>query len=323
MAFSETELQIATDDYTEKTPVDVFFQDNVLLYMLLNGMKFQDSLVTAGELVDGGKRIKVFLEYAGANVSAYGPNVKVPVQKKKIMQAARFRWSGYVASNLIDLDDKVQNTGTEAIINLAQAKLINIQKTLRDQMGTDVYVAAASGIDILGLGDLFNTDTSVSYGGIAEDDMANWKANVITTAEAISYKVMQNIRRTAAVGQAKDCKPDLYITTDTLKDGFERTLQAQVRYEDKDLANAGFDTILFGRVPIVADDKQSAGVCDGLNLNHLNMKTHKDYAFTKPVWNKLSTDKPDSLLADQRYIGQLVTNHRKSHCHHTNLTEPV
>jgi hypothetical protein len=321
MTFDATELQVATDDFTEKTPVDVFFMDNVLLFMLMNGTKFQDTLVTAGELVDGGKRIKVFLEYAGSNVSAYGPSSTIPVSKKRIIQAARFRWAGYVAANLIDLDDKVQNTGTEMVVNLAQAKLMNIQKTLRDKMGTNVYASAASNIDFLGLGDLFNVDKAIAYGGIKENDMANWKANVITTAENMNYKTMQKIRRAAAVGQAREAKPNLYITTDVLKDSFERTLQAQVRYEDKDLANAGFDTILFGKVPIVADDKQSDGTCDGLNLNHMDMKTHKDYAFTRPVWEKLSTDKPDSLLANQRYIGQLVTNHRKSHCRHTGLTE--
>ena len=321
MPFSETELQVATDDYTENTPIDIFFEDNVLLYMLMNGTKFQDTMVTAGELVDGGKRIKVFLEYAGSNVVAYGPTTAIPVSKKRIIQAAYFRWAGYAASNLIDLDDKIQNTGTEMIVNLAQAKLENIQKTLRDKMGTCVYSAAADTIDFLGLGDLFDTTTSKAYGGIKEDDMPNWKANVITTAETMTYKAMQTIRRTAAVGQSRDSKPNLYITTDTLKDSFERTLQAQVRFEDKNLANAGFDTILFGRVPIVSDDKQADGYCDGLNLNYLFMKTHKDYAFTRPVWERLSTDKPDNLLANQRFIGQLVTNHRKAHCRHTNLSE--
>ena len=88
-------------------------------------------------------------------------------------------------------------------------------------MGTDVYASAADSSAFLGLGNLFNTSTSTAYGDVTEADMAEWKANVITDAEAISFKVMQTIRRTAKVGQSKDAKPNIYITTDALKDGFE------------------------------------------------------------------------------------------------------
>lgn len=321
MPFDQTELQVATDDYTEKTPVDIFFADNVLLFMLMNGEKFNESMVTAGEMVDGGKRIKVFLEYAGSNSDDYGPTSTIPIQKKKIITAARFRWAGAVASNLIDLDDRVQNTGTEAIVNLAQAKLINIQKTLRDRMGSSIYLKAGNGYAILGLGDLFDTDVNKAYGGIKEADLPAWKANVIDTSETMNYRAMQRMRRAASIGQSKDAKPNIYITTDVLRDSYESSLQAQVRYEDKTLANAGFDTVLFGRVPIVSDTKQAEGVCDGLNLKHLSAKTHKDYAFTSPKWKELSTVKPDTLVANQRWIGQLVTNHRKSHVRHTGLKE--
>jgi len=322
MALELTEIQAITDDYVDKGTTDIYFDDNVLLYMLMAGGKFQDSLVSAGETVDGGQKIRVFLEHNKSNTGAYGNTTKIPQSKVDILNAARFPWAGYYASNAIDLDDQVQNSGDAALVSLVQAKLKNIQKTIRDSMGTDIYASAATANNFLGLGNLFDTTTATAYGSIAEVDLAKWKANVDTTAEAISYKVMQSIRRNAAVGQSKSQKPNLYITTELLKDGFERTLQANVRYADVKLVNAGFDNVLFGGQPVVADDKQATGHMDALNLNYMKCRTHAKYKFTTPKW-EYSKDQPDTLVANTRWIGQLTTSHRAAHCRHTALTEPI
>lgn len=323
MALELTELQAVTDDYWEKTPIDIFFDDSVLLYMLMSGSKFTESMVTPGELVDGGEKIRVLLEIAGSHSGTYGNTTKIPQSRKEIMNAARFGWAGYFSSNTIDLDEQIKNNGKAAIVDLAFMKLRNIQKTIRDKMGTDVYASAADSNALLGLGNLFNTSTSTAYGTVKEADVSDWKANVITEAQTIGLPVMQAIRRTASVGQNKESKPDLYITTDILKDGFERTLTPQQRYaSDTKLANVGFDNVLFGMNPIVADDKQTAGYLDALNLRHLSMKTHSKYAFTKPKW-EYSKEQPDTLTANVRWIGQLVTNNRKAHCRHNNLSAPA
>ena len=318
----EAQLAVITEDWIESNrPEDIIFDDNVLLYMLMSGKKFQDTLVQPGELVDGGKKIKTFLEYAKSHVGTYGNTTKIPQSKKDILNAALFRWAGYYSANTIDLEEQIQNSGKAALVDLTHAKLGNIHKTIRDQMGTDIYSSASNSVAFLGLGDLFDTDTSVSYGDVAEDDMDDWKANVITDNEAISFKVMQEIRRTAKVGQSRSAKPNLYITTDTLKDGFERTLHTQARYTDTNLVNAGFDNVLFGGVAVVADDKQAAGYMDALNLRYLKAKTHNKWKFTVPKW-EYSKDQPDTLTANTRWIGQLVCTNRKAHCRHNNLNDP-
>lgn len=321
MAFELTELQAVTDDYVDKTPVDVYFKDNVLLYKLLGNGNLENNLVQANELVDGGQMIRVYLEYGEGNSGSYGAKTKIEQSKRDIMQAARFRWGGYFASNTIDLDDKVQNSGDAAMISIVQAKMKNIHKTIRKKMGGDIYNASADSISFLGLGDLFNTTTSTKYGTIAEDDMGDWKANVITASEAISYAVMQKIRRTASVGQNNNDKPDIYVTTDALLDGYERGLQTQQRFSDVKLVDAGFENVLFKRAPVCADDRQTSGRLDALNLRYLALKAHSDYNFTKPKW-EYSKDEPDTFTANVRFIGQLVCKNRKAHCRHTGLTEP-
>jgi hypothetical protein len=323
MALSLTELQAVTDDYWEKTPVDIYFLDNVLLYKLLGKGKMVEDFVTAGEIVDGGQMIRVPLEYGESNVTTYAANTTLSGTKAAILNAARFSWAAYIADNYIDLDDQLQNAGAAAVVDIAFQKLRNIQKTIRKKMGIDVYAAAGGDAKaFIGMADLFNTTTSTAYGTIQEADMANWKANVISTSEAISFKVMQAIRRTASVGQGSGDKPNLYVTTELLRDGYERTLQTNVRYQDVDLANAGFTNVLFGGAPVVADDRQGSGICDGVNLQYLKIKTHRDYAFTKPKWEVFNMNSPDKLVAFTKWAGQLVCSHRKAHCRHSNLSEP-
>lgn len=320
MPLTLTELQATTDDYVEKTPIDIYFTENVLLYILMGKGMMAENLVgpDSGETVDGGKKIKVILEYDESHSGTYGNTTKIPLSKKEIYNAALFRWAGYHAANSIDLDDKVQNSGDAAIVKLVYGKLENIKKTLRKKMGEAVYAAATDGNALLGLGDLFNTVTSQEYGSIAEDNMADWKANVITAETVMSFAAMQLLRRTAKVGQNRRNKPDIYVTTDVLKDAFEATLQQQARYSDHKLAEAGFDNILFSGVPVTADDNQAENTIDGLNTRFLSMKTHKDYQFTKPVWQS-PIDQPDVAVANQRWIGQLVCRNRKAHVRHTNM----
>jgi hypothetical protein len=311
-----SELQAITDYYVEKTPNDIYFKSNVLLFKLLGGEM-------GTRLIPGGKKIQVILEYTKGNSGSYGNTTKLPLGKKEIYNAAFFRWAAYFAGVTIDLDDQRQNSGDLAIINLVNGKLKNAQKSIRTDMGTDIYLAATDNNKFNGLGDMFNTTTSTPYGEIAQDDMAEWAAVKTTSpAAAISFKIMQSIRRGASIDDNKEGKPDLYITTELLKDGFERTLQSQARYSDVRLINAGFDNILFGGVPVVTDNKQAAGTCDAINTNFIDILTHEDYNFTKPVWAS-PIDQPDLKVAFIRWSGNLICRNRKAHHRRTDLTEPA
>ena len=153
--------------------------------------------------------------------------------------------------------------------------------------------------------------------------MAAWKANVDATAETLNYKVMQKLFRLATIGQSRDAKPDLVVTTQLLKDGYTRTLQAQQRFQDSKMAQAGFDNILHEGTPIVYDDNQATGVVDCLNTRYLKIKAHKDFNFTVPKWEAMDKKKPDILTAYTRFMGAMVCTNRKAHARGTGKTEPA
>lgn len=319
MALTLTEIQAATEDYiVNHQPIDVFFTSNVLLFKLLS----------LGKTYDGGKKIQVNLEYDMTNAGSYGPKSELPIAKKEITNAAFFVYGAYFATLTMDMDDELVNAGDRAIVNLLITKMRNAEKSIRYAMATDIYGARADGIaadpkslPFFGLKDLFNQTTSFAYGEIKPDDMAAWKAGSITDAKTMSFKFMQELRRAASIDNTNEGKPDLYLTTEVLKDAFERTLQVQARYSDKKLADAGFDNVLFKGAAVVSDDKQTAGYVDAINTKYLDVLTHSRRNFTKPEW-KTPIQQPDTATANIRWAGQLVCKNRKAHARATTVTEP-
>jgi len=327
MALDLTQLQAATENLWLNTdPIDIKFTDNALLWMLMKQSKavdFDDYFVKNNETVDGGKKIKVPLEYDESNSGSYGQTTVIPQSKVDIINAALFPWGGVYASNSLGLDDQVQNSGAEAIVDLAYRYTQNVLKTAWKKMGLAVF-DRTSGDDyaIKALeDDLFNTVTSTAYGGIAEDDMALWAPNVDTSNPAINFAALQLFWRTPAIGQHRSKRPNLGITTEVLKDAYENGLQSQQRFSDQKMVEAGFDNVLHKGAPVVADDNVNSGDFFALNTNFLKLKAHKDYNFTAPKWiAKEESGQPDNIYCNTRWVGQLACTHRKAHLRATGVT---
>ena len=319
MALNLTELQAATDDYIKNAqPVDIYFTSNVLLFKLLS----------MGKTYPGGKKIQINLEYDGSHTGPYGPRSELPIAKKEIINAAFFEYAAYYAALTIDMDDELINSGPTQIVNLLVSKLKNAEKSIRKGMATQIYATRAASITASGdpnarpfngLGDLFNSDSSVAYGEIKQDDMSMWAPNNITDAKTMSYSFMQEMRREASIDNGNEGKPNLYITTNVLQDAFERTLQIQARYSDQKLLDVGFNNILFKGAPIVDDDLCAANYVYGLNTQFLDVLTHAKRNFTKPEW-KSPIRQPDTATANIRWAGNLVCSNRKAHVLATNVT---
>jgi hypothetical protein len=305
--------------------VDILNKASALVWKLMGNAVTRDNWeVQPHEVVDGGKMVKVPLEYANSHSGGYGANTVIDQSKKDILDAARFRWAGLYASNSLNLDDMVQNTGDAAVISLTNQYMKSIKKAARVQMAADVIGTAADSTRILGLGDLFEPTSGTEYGSIDTDEMADWKANVITTNEAICFSVMQKIFREVAMGDHAWALPNFCATTPLLRDGLEQSLHPQQIYHNEKMVEAGWENITHKGAPIVADPGIAAGELMALNLQYLSLRSHKDYNFTTPVWEKKSVlGKPDDITANTRWVGNLYCSNRKMHVLHQNLTAPV
>lgn len=334
-ALNLSEIQAATDYYIQnEQPTDIYFTSNVLLFKLLS----------VGNTYPGGKKIQFNLEYDSTHNGPYGPKSELPIGKKEIITAGFWEYAAYFATLTMDMDDDLINNGDVAIVNLLRAKLKNAEKSLRKGMAQQIYGQRSAMISdaddpnarpFNGLGDLFNVadnstsvgSTSNEYGEISEDQLSDWKPNVIDSQKEMSFAFMQELRRKASIDNGNEGKPDLYITTQVLQDAFERTLQVQARYSDQKLLDVGFDNILFKGAPLVDDDIledsrfNSKGRVYGLNTGYLDVLTHVKRNFTNPEW-KSPIRQPDTATANIRWAGNLVCKNRKAHVLATDVVEP-
>jgi hypothetical protein len=320
------QLNATTQYYWLNTePEDIVNKASALLFKLMgNAIDRINWEVKPHEVVDGGLMVKVPLILAASNNGAYGKNTTIKQGKVDIIDAARFRWAGAYGSNTLNLDDLTQNTGAEAIVHLTKQYMSSVKKAIRTNMAAQVIAAAADSDSINGLGDLFNTTTSTAYGSLTEAAVTDWKANVITTAEPISFEVMQTIFRTPNMGDFKEYKPDFVLTTELLRDGYERSLHPQQRYAEAKMVEAGWDNVVHKGAPICGDAYVATGYLYALNLRFLELRSHKDYNFTTPVWaSKEVLGQPDTISCNTRWRGNLFCSNRKMQVCHSNLTGPV
>lgn len=313
MAFTLDELNALTETYVLGVPNDIYFTSNVLL-MKLEATKRK---------VDGGTYIDIPLEYGSAHSGVYGNTTAIPTTKTETHNKAQFPWGAYFAAQTIDFQDRLKNNGEAAIVNLIPAKFNNMTKTIKSKMGAGIFLDdIVGGIQgFHGLAALFNTSTSTAYGGVTEAGVSLWKANSSAVATVANFKGFQTIRYPAIVDTNKEGMPDLYITTQAIKDGYELSLNSSIRLVDGGLAGKGFSNIMFDGAAVVADMNQTASYVDALNTRMLEFVSHSEFDFTTPKWEADRTQ-PDIWTANIRWAGQLCNKHRKAHSRFTNVSAP-
>ena len=315
------------------TPQDILNTASPLLWKLMGKAIQRDNwTVKPSETIDGGSMIKVPLKYGQSNRGSYGAETTIDYSKQNLFDSARFRWAGVQAANSLNLADKVQNSGAEAMVDLTSEYIDDIILSARVQMAEDILSYAGDDpYKLNGLLDLFNLSTgslgatSVEYGSIAESTMANWKANVIETVQAISFEVLQQIFRTPNMGDHAGTIPDFCVTTKTLLDAYERSMQPQQMYtgNDKETLEAGWQNVRHKGATITSDKGIPTGYFFALNTNFLSLRSHKDFNFTMPKWSSLEIlGKPDVYVTESRWQGNLFCSNRQMQVCHINLTEP-
>lgn len=294
MALTLTEIQSLTDDVWLPGAANNWKMGNIMLYKLLEG----------AQTAPKGEKVRQVLEYAKSNGGAMGASTIFNTNKKAIFNAARFEWAKFWAGTTYDIDDEVQVSGGGSEVDIIMGKLDNMQSTIRDIMGDSMWTAYSTALTtygsettpFYGIPDLMSA--TGSFGGIAYTDLGTftrlgssayiWAPYVETGARVMSFDTLQELARSTRVGDDNGKETiDLIVTTSTLKDAFEASVQPQQRQYDSDLAKVGFDTINFrSNTPVVVDDKCTAASVYGFNTKLLALRPHEDFNFTEPVWKE-------------------------------------
>jgi len=103
-------------------------------------------------------------------------------------------------------------------------------------------------------------------------------------------------------------QPTIIITTQTLYEKYESLLEGQIRYTDTDVADGGFQNLLFKGAPVTFDGACSSGQMLFLNTKYLQLVAHSDVWF-KPTPFVRPTNQ-DAVFSQLLCYGNLTCSNR-------------
>jgi len=283
------------------TLVDNIFTATVLL----------DHLNSKGRVVmeEGGTSIVEPLVYAANDTAgSYSGYDAIDLTPQEGISAANYNWKQMAASIAISGIEEAQNRGTEAIIKLLNAKIMQTEESIKESLNDMLYANSVGngGKDFQGLG--FIIDASNTVGGIDPTTNSWWASYEENSAAALTQLQMATAYNTASKGSDV---PDMIVTTQTLFEKYESLLTAQVRYQDVTKANSGFQNLMFKQTPVVFDVSCTSGNMFFMNSKYLKLTGMNGHWFNTTEFQKGTVAGVDARYALILSFGELTCSNRK------------
>ncbi len=269
----------------------------------------------------GGREIKIPLTYDRMlGGSFYGAD-QLDTTHQTIINSAIFDWRNYYINVTITWDEELENAGPEEEVDMVITKLENGQRSMEEDMAQGLYSDGTGNQskDLDGLLALFNATTATAYGGIAQDDMSVWSANLSAVSTPITSAVMRTARTAVKIGDGAKDKPDMIVLTDALMDAWLNQLQATQRMESPQAAKAGFQGVnMLDNAEIWSDGQAPDGAGFFMNSEHWGFVIHAAGNFVRTPW-KVPTNQ---VTKSMQYLwkGNMVCTRRNAHYYMSALT---
>ncbi len=285
---------------------DNIFSARPLFYALTNGQTIRR--------ISGGAKIVVPVIY-GTNSTAgsYAGTDSISTTAQTGISAAEYDWKQYAATVTINGMEEAKNNGEAQIIDLLEGKIFQTQETIIENMNTMFWSDGTgnSSKDMNGLNKLVGTGLTV--GGIDATDSDNsWWRSTLRNGPAdagagvLTVAAMATVYNTVSVGNDQ---PTIIITDQDEYEAYEALLDGQIRYTDTDVADGGFQNLLFKGAPVTFDsDTNLDGKMFFLNTKYLQLVAHSDVWF-KPTPFVRPTNQ-DAVFSQLLCYGELTVSNR-------------
>ena len=287
--------------------VDNIFTARPLFYALTNGQTIRR--------INGGAKIVVPVIY-GTNSTAgsYSGTDNIATDAQTGISAAEYNWKQYAATVTINGLEEAKNNGEAQIIDLLEGKIFQTQETIIENMNSMFYADGNgnSQKDWMGIGGIVGTGNDggggAAIGGIDASGSNNtwWRSSVTNVGGALTVAAMATMYNNVSVGNDQ---PTIIITDQDEYEKYESLLSGNIRYTDTDMADSGFQNLLFKGAPVTFDsDSNLDGKMYFLNTKYLQLVAHSDVWF-KPTPFVRPTNQ-DAVFSQILCYGELTTSNR-------------
>ena len=291
-------LSTTLKNYVPKL-TDNIFSARPLFYALTNGQTIRR--------ITGGANIVVPIIY-GTNSTAgsYSGTDTISTTAQTGISAAEYSWGQYAATVTINGLEEAKNNGEAQIIDLLEGKIFQTQETIIENMNT-MFWADGSGNSNKDWNGIQNIVSGSAVGGIDQSDAGNsfWAPTQTSQGGVLSLAGMATMYNTISVGNDQ---PTIIMARRQGYEAYEALLTSSIRYTDTDMADGGFQNLLFKGAPITFDDDCPANEMYFLNTKYLQLVAHSDVWF-KPTPFVRPTNQ-DAVFSQRLCYGQLTTSNR-------------
>ena len=258
--------------------------------------------------VRGGTRVSKGVQVGPAGSSGVFTGYQtLSIEEQQFLKRAETDWRNYYTTVSISHDERVQNTGEPAILDLLAQKFNSMKKQMRENIlggffsdGTDYIYPDARTLGIDGLKVALDDGTNYQhYAGLDRNNAvygSRWQGNYADLSSAATTYA----HYTTAIADVREQtgkNPDVIITTFTQEDHLRVIMEPKQRYVNDKLAILGFkeETYNIDGVPIIADSFCPAKYIFGISWDSIKMYISpegnmKSTGLAKPIGQHVWTD---------------------------------
>lgn len=303
-----TEMVSTTLRNSAKDVADNVSKHNALAMRLKKKNKFID--------LDGGYEIQIPLEYAeNGTYQRYGGYDTLNTNASDVITSAKYDWA-QVAIHVVSSGKELRmNSGRSQMINLAKAKKANALKSAANNFSIDLYSDGSLSNQIGGLASIIQTNGQGTVGGIDSASFTFWrnKFREITGTGAYTKDTIKQEFNQLWLPLVRGAdKPDLIVLSHDFYSVYEAGEQQLQRYQDAELANAGFVGLKYKTADVIFDENtnftSTAEKGYFLNTDYIYVAQHKDAQWTQDEQKKPVNQ--DAVVLPFYWMGNLCCANR-------------
>ena len=260
-----------------------------------------------------GRDIVRELEYAdNGTVQFYSGYETLDVSPSDVLSAAVFDYKQLAGNVTISGLEQVKNSGTEAIINLLEARINVLEKSMMNSLSTSIYSdgTGTSGKEVGGLQLIVADAGTGTVGGINSSTYTFWQnAQTTATSSAFSVANVQTDMNTIYLSLVRGAdSPDLVMAGTNAYTAFLGSLQAIQRITSDDMARSGFTSLQYLNSDVVFDSACNTNRMYFLNTDYLRLEVAASRDFV-PGEAKMSVNQ-DAMVTPMFWSGNLTCSNR-------------
>ncbi len=270
---------------------------------------------------DGGLTITQPLDYnANGTYQRYSGYDVLNIQQSDVITAAEFQWR-QIALNIVasGLELRV-NSGGNAIVKLAKARIKNAMRTFKNNFSFDLYADGTLPNQVGGLQALVADAGAGTVGGIDSSAWSFW-ANAVQSAAAPlqgggaivpSATTIESLMLPLWLNQVRgDDKPDLIVMSNDYFTFYETSQTSIKRYTNASEADGGFMELKYKGADVIFDGGSGIPAAHGyfLNTDYIELVVHRDADLQ--VDEQMRPYNQDATVIPVLWMGNLVTSNRR------------